>query len=143
WGILRLRVLQVRTRLNAALAERTRIARDLHDTLIQGFSGVTMQMQAIARQLKNPDEQRSLQEVINDAGVCLREARQTVSGLRSVSGSAPGLLDALTRAAHQLTDTQNVQLDLRLPATILSLAEEIQYNLLRIAQEAMTNVIKH
>jgi len=143
WGILRLRVLQVRTRLNAALAERTRIARDLHDTLIQGFSGVTMQMQAIARQLRDPVEQRALQEVINDAGICLREARQTVSGLRNVSGSAPGLLDALNRAVRQLTETQDLQSEVHLPVSIPPVSEDVQYNLLRIAQEAMTNVVKH
>lgn len=143
WGILRLRVLQVRTRLQAALAERTRIARDLHDTLIQGFSGVTMQMQAIARQLKNVEEQQALQDVIDDAGKCLREARQTVSGLRSVSGNAPGLLDALSRSARQLTEAQEFHLDLRLPSTLPALPEDVQYNLLRIAQEAMTNVAKH
>src|SRR5206468_1114359 len=45
WIAFRLRVLQVKSRLNAVLAERSRIARELHDTLIQGFSGVTMQMQ--------------------------------------------------------------------------------------------------
>jgi len=143
WGILRFRVLQIRTRLNAVLAERMRIARDLHDTLIQGFSGVTMQMQAIARQLSEPHEQRALQEVINDAGICLREARQTVSGLRSVSGNDPSLTDAIARAAHQLTDTQDIQLTLELPASIPLLGDEVQYNLLRIAQEAITNAVKH
>jgi len=143
WGTLRLRVLQVRTRLNAALAERMRIARDLHDTLIQGFSGVTMQMQAIARQLKNPRERDALQEVINDAGHCLRDARQTVTGLRHAPGSSTSLIEAISRTARQLTETQEIQLQLHMPAEIPPLSSEIEYNLLRIAQEAIANAVKH
>lgn len=143
WGFLRLRVWQVRSRMNAALAERMRIARDLHDTLIQGFSGVTMQMQALATQLKSPAEKATLQDVIDDAGRCLREARQTVSGLRHAPGSAISLVDAISRTARQLTETDDVHLQLRMPTAVSPLPSEIDYNLLRIAQEAITNVVKH
>ncbi|WP_437230318.1 sensor histidine kinase [Planctomicrobium sp. SH661] len=143
WGILRLRVLQVKTRLNAALAERMRIARDLHDTLIQGFSGVTMQMQAFATRLKNPEERATLQDVIDDAGRCLREARQTVTGLRHAPGSSTSLVDAISQTARHLTETHDLHLELKMPSAIPPLSADVEYNLLRIAQEAIVNVVKH
>jgi signal transduction histidine kinase len=143
WIAFRLRVLQVKARLNAVLAERSRIARELHDTLIQGFSGVTMQMQALAARLHLSPERRSLDEIIQDAGHCLREARLSVAGLRSAPGKTTGLADAIGRAARQLTETRDVSLLLRLEERPLPILVDVEYNLLRIAQEAITNAVKH
>lgn len=143
WGHSRFREMQVRSRMNAALAERMRIARDLHDTLIQGFSGVTMQMQALASRLKNATEKEALREVIDDAGRCLREARQTVIGLRHAPESSTGFVDSLTRVARQLTETHPVELKLQLPGSLGPMPSEVEYNLLKIAQESIVNVIKH
>src|SRR5262249_21611251 len=82
WAAYRLRVGQIKARLQTIVAERNRIARELHDTLIQGFSGVTMQMQALASRLRPSTERETLNEIIHDAGGCLREARQSIAGLR-------------------------------------------------------------
>ena len=57
WSAYRLRVRQIRERLNLVVAERGRIARELHDTLMQGFAGVTMEMQALASQLPASTDQ--------------------------------------------------------------------------------------
>ncbi len=143
WGVSRLRVLQVQARLNAVLAERSRIARELHDTLIQGFSGVTMQMQGLAARLGPAPERAVLDGIIDDAGHCLREARLSVGGLRSVPGNATGLADAVGRAARQLTETRDVRLSLKLEEQPPPLSDDVEYNLLRIAQEAITNAVKH
>ncbi len=139
----RLRVLQVKSRLNAVLAERSRIARELHDTLIQGFSGVTMQMQALAARLRLSPDRKTLDEIIQDAGHCLREARRSVGGLRSTPGKSTGLADAVGQAARQLTETRDVRLSLRLEESPQPIPVDVEYNLLRIAQEAITNVVKH
>jgi signal transduction histidine kinase len=143
WVALRLRVLQVKARLNAVLAERSRIARELHDTLIQGFSGVTMQMQALAARLHQAPERGTLDEIIRDAGHCLREARLSVGGLRSAPGNSTGLADAIGRAARQLTETRDVRLQLNLEESPRPLPDDVEYNLLRITQEAITNAVKH
>lgn len=143
WIALRLRVLQVKARLNAVLAERSRIARELHDTLIQGFSGVTMQMQALAARLRLSPERKTLDEIIQDAGHCLREARLSVGGLRSAPGNTTGLADAVGRAARQLTETRDVRLSLRLEECPLPIPVDVEYNLLRIVQEAITNAVRH
>lgn len=147
WVAARLRVLQVRARLNAVLAERSRIARELHDTLIQGFSGVTMQMQALSTRLRPSAERSSLEDIIQDAGHCLREARRSVGGLRNapgeLNGEATGLAAAVAEAARQLTETRDIHLTLKLEPGRHTIPVDVEYNLLRIVQEAISNAVKH
>ena len=143
WLFLRLRVLRVRSRMDAILSERTRIARELHDTLIQGFSGVTMQMQAVSARIGESDLRSAVGEIIEDAGACLREARQSVAGLRNSVGTSMGLSKAIEQTARQLTETRDVRLQLELPASAPSLPVAVEFNLLRIAQEAITNAARH
>lgn len=143
WGAVRLRVRQVRLQLHAVLAERSRIARELHDTLIQGFSGVTMQMQALIARLRNSPERQTLSEIVQDAANCLREARHSVAGLRNTRGDELGLAAAVAQTARQLTAASDMTLQLRLDNCPASLTPDVQYNILRIVQEAVANAVKH
>ncbi len=136
----RMRIQHLRRDFRLVLGERTRIARELHDTLIQGFSGVTMQMQALSVALPSQSREK-LHEIIDDAGNCLREARRSVAGLRGNPQGASGLPGSLGRAAKQTTAFRRVALDLGdVPDGLPAQAEE---NLLKIAQEAITNAEKH
>jgi signal transduction histidine kinase/ligand-binding sensor domain-containing protein len=141
--IYRGRVKRIRGELQAILAERSRIARELHDTLIQGFSGVTMEMQALAGRLDDTDDRGELQEIIHDAGTALREARRSVAGLRTDNSPASGVAAAIEDAAKRATESKDIRLKLRLNASPRTLPPETQYNLVRIAQEAVTNAVKH
>jgi ligand-binding sensor domain-containing protein/signal transduction histidine kinase len=143
WLVYQLRIREIKDHFRIILAERNRIARELHDTLIQGFSGVTMQMQALAARWPGSGERGVLEEIIQDAGACLREARRSVAGLRSSNGPASGLSAAIAQAARQITETGDVRLRLRLDQGPADLGAEAEYNLLRIAQEAVTNSLKH
>ncbi len=85
WVASRLRVMQVKSRLHAVLAERSRIARELHDTLIQGFSGVTMQMQGLAALRLHPSSERIThrRDHPTTPAIALSEVtRRSVGGLR-------------------------------------------------------------
>jgi len=115
----------------------------LHDTLMQGFSGVTMQMQALSTRLPSSDERDNLQDIIRDAGVCLRDARRSVAGLRHEPEGQSGLATALAQAARQLTETHDIRLKLRVQRSLPELPLDVEYNLLRIAQEAIANAVKH
>src|SRR5205085_8272105 len=94
-AIYQLRIRRLKERFDLILAERGRIARELHDTLIQGFSGVTMAMQALAGRLRSPQERETLEDIIRDAATCLRETRQSVAGLRAGHDSLSGLTAAI------------------------------------------------
>jgi signal transduction histidine kinase/ligand-binding sensor domain-containing protein len=143
WAAYRLRVRRIREQLQAVVAERSRIARELHDTLMQGFSGVTMEMQALSVRLPPSQERNTLEEIIHDAGICLQEARRSVAGLRSARSGDPGLAGAIAEAARHITETQDVRLKLRLQGDPRELGTDVRYNLLRILQEAVTNAVKH
>lgn len=143
WASHHLKVRQLRAQFVLVLAERSRIARELHDTLIQGFSGITMQMQAFSSRLQSPAERQALGEIIRDAGICLQETRRSVAGLRAGTGPKAGLADAIADAARQLTQERGIKLKLHLDDGHQHLPADVKYNLLCIAQEAITNSIKH
>jgi anti-sigma regulatory factor (Ser/Thr protein kinase) len=144
WMIYQLRIHRLREQFNLILTERSRIARELHDTLIQGLSGITMEMQALAGRLRAPEERATLEDIVRDAGTCLRETRRSVAGLRS-GGQGPesGLGPAIAQAAKHITEAKNVRLKLKLDKGPSELSPEVQYNLLRIASEAVNNSVKH
>ena len=143
WAVYQLRIRGLREQFSLILAERSRIARELHDTLIQGFSGITMEMQALAGRLRSPEERGTLQDIIQDAGNCLRETRRSVAGLRSGSAQS-GLSIAIAQAARQITEAKDIRLKLKLEQPgPEGLPADVEYNLLRIAQEAVSNSVKH
>ena len=144
WLVYQVRIRALKQHFRIILAERNRIARELHDTLIQGFSGVTMQIQALAARWPGSEERKVLDEIVQDAGASLREARRSVAGLRSSSGTkSGGLSSAIAQAARQITETGDIHLHLKLDEGPSNLGAEAEYNLLRIAQEAVTNSVKH
>jgi signal transduction histidine kinase len=143
WLGYQVRIRQLREKYDLILAERSRIARELHDTLIQGFSGITMALQALASRLKTMEERGTLDEIITDAARCLRETRQSVAGLRAVRGPQSGLASAIEDAAREIAGAKDVRLKFRLEPNLHALPAEVEYNLLRIAREAVTNSVKH
>ena len=145
WLVYQIRIRHLRERYDLIVAERSRIARELHDTLIQGFSGITMAMQALAGRLRSSQERDSLEDIIHDAANCLRETRRSVAGLRETRGPEPSssLASAIAAAARQITETKDFRLKLRLDKGPQGLPPEVEYNLLRIASEAISNSVKH
>ena len=139
----RLRVRRLRNRLSLVVAERSRIARELHDTLIQGFSGLTLQLQAMSGRLESAEERETLNDIIRDAGTYLRETRQSVASLRSEQSAGSGLASTIADFARQVTTDAGIRLKLKLDENLQDLPAEVQYNLLRIAQEAVSNSVKH
>lgn len=143
WIAYQLRVTRIREQLHAVVTERSRIARELHDTLMQGFSGITMEMQAVCMRLAPSPERGTLEDIIRDAGTCLREARQSIAGLRTSKVQNSGLLASIAQTAKQMTEARDVRLKLKLDTPPGPLPAEAEYNLLRIAQEAVSNSVKH
>jgi signal transduction histidine kinase/ligand-binding sensor domain-containing protein len=139
----RLRIHRLRKEFDLILAERSRIARELHDTLLQGFAGITMAMQALASRLKPSDERRALEEIVEDAGSSLRAVRRSLAGLRDRRDASSGLAAAIADVSRQLTGANGIRLKLALGDSPRPLPADVEYNMLRIAQEAVLNAVRH
>lgn len=139
----RMRIGHLKRRFDLVLAERTRIARELHDTLIQGLSGVTMQLQALWTKLPPSKEKVVLAAIIGDAGRCSTEARQSLWGLRMIEPEVGEFSDKLATLARQAVAGRPTSLLLDLEPVSLSALPNVEYRLLCIAKEAMSNTLKH
>jgi signal transduction histidine kinase/streptogramin lyase len=140
----RLRMRQLRQRFGLVLAERTRIARELHDTLLQGLAGVTMQLQALWTRLPASKEKETLRAIIDDAGLCAAEARKSLWGLRAESGSAELFSDKLASLVKSASaEEAGTRLLLQTEPVSLDDRPEAEFQLLRIAREALSNALEH
>jgi signal transduction histidine kinase len=145
WLGYRFKEQQVRSRFAMVLEERARIAREVHDTLAQGFVGISSQLQVVEMSMPdNAEEARaSLKLARGMARHSLTEARRSVSDLRSTALEDQDLGAALRSSAEQWTAGSGVELKVDIHGETATLPESIAHHLLRIAQEAVTNAIKH
>jgi signal transduction histidine kinase len=127
-------------------AERNRMAREIHDTLAQGFTGVIMQLEAAkGASVRNDTQQVAahLDKASNLARQSLGEARRSVRALRPKSLRDGNLCSALEDLLKRMTDDIEMQAEFRLEGETRVLPPEWEDELLRIAQESLTNSIKH
>jgi signal transduction histidine kinase len=154
WGVYRWQMARVtaqaeahlNTRMEAQMDERKRIAQELHDTLLQGFTGIRLKLWAVAHQL--PDSPAAAKEqltrVIQQADQCLAESRSSVWALRSPRlEEAQDFPSALAQAARQLVADKPLHLNFNVAGTPRKLSGVVEFNLLRIGEEAVTNAVKH
>ncbi len=144
---LQLTRLAEQARKAAITEERNRMAREIHDTLAQGFTGVLIQLQA-AKQVLNGAHQEAtqhLESAIALARVGLTEARRSVQGLRPQLLRDGNIVTALDQLVRQLATDSLVRIHFSSngDAQRLSWSPDIESNLLRISQEAVTNAMKH
>jgi signal transduction histidine kinase len=128
-----------------ALAERQRLAADIHDTLAQGFSSILMLIQAAEAQLElSPASARSqLDLAAQTARDNLAEARSLVSGLASAQLQAGTLTDALRRITERSASELDISACFDAAGTERPLQATTEVVLLRTGQEALANVRKH
>jgi ligand-binding sensor domain-containing protein/signal transduction histidine kinase len=145
WLLYRLRVRGMRAQFRAVLAERTRIARELHDNLAQEMSGISVQLEVVARTM--PHEASAARNHLDRARLQVRhglaEARRYVWELRSPVLEDNDLPTALNETARRLTHDTEIQAQVEVNGSFRRLARLVEDNLLRIGQEAMNNSVKH
>ncbi|RME72442.1 MAG: GAF domain-containing protein [Chloroflexi bacterium] len=134
-----------RSREIAVLEERNRLAREIHDTLAQGFTGILVQLQAAERlSLKRPELARqSLQEARELARQSLQEARRSVLNLRPTALENHTLDQVLADHVRRFEQETGITARFILQGYPNPLQPEVEQNLYRIAQEALTNVRRH
>jgi signal transduction histidine kinase/streptogramin lyase len=145
WGVWRLRVRRVRDKYDLVLAERARMGREIHDTLLQSLVGVTMQFDAVSDLLEDSSEsaKKELTRLRRQVEQCIREARQSILDLRSPMADTADLVTAIREMAEKLTRHTTVQFELSVKGTPRPSGARVQQQLLRIAQEAVANAIRH
>ncbi len=145
WLVYRWRVAEVEARFAAVFEERNRIAREIHDTLAQGFVGVSVQLEIVSRLLGSSVD--SAREHLDEARVQVRdslaEARRSIWQLRSQSSENGDFAARLSKAAKQAIGPNPVKLSLDVHGTYRPLRPQVEDELLRIGTEAVTNAVRH
>ncbi len=132
-------------RQSAVLEERNRMAREMHDTLAQGFTGIVVQLEAAEDTLRGaPDDAaQHLTRARSLARESLAEARRSVWALRPQALEHKRLPDALRDSITALTASAPLALHVHIEDSLPALPAETDAELLRIGQEAVTNALKH
>jgi signal transduction histidine kinase len=127
------------------LEERQRLAREIHDTLAQGFTSIVLLLQAAeaAWASGSPDARRHLEQARRTAAENLAEARQLVWALQPEPLGDASLGEALVRLTDRLAEEEHVQAATRITGTPRPLPTPTEVALLRITQEALANVRRH
>ena len=130
----------------AAIAEeRNRMAREIHDTLAQTLTSVIVQLEVAKGAV--PDQPETAYKHISRAGELaregLQEARRSVWSLRPEALENRDFSTALLRTAQRMTQDTTIQVEVCIEGIPYGLPAAFEQNLLRIGQEALTNVLKH
>jgi signal transduction histidine kinase len=136
--------LLVQAREAGVLDERQRMAREIHDTLAQGLTGIVTQLEAVSQAKDAPEErQRHFDNAIRLARDSLSEARRSVRELQPEQLDGAGLPDALAEVVERWTALHSVPVEVSTTGDAQPLHPEVEVALLRAAQEALANVAKH
>ena len=153
WILYRLRMRQLAhefdAKLEARVDERTRIARELHDTLLQSFNGLVLRFRTVHALLsKNPDQARTiLENAIDETRQALTEGRQAVQGLRPAAVDTHEFSEAIKTLTEELasdpTHNGGAEIRLTVEGTPRWKRPHMRDEIYRIASEALRNAFHH
>jgi len=134
---------QMNLRFEERLAERTRIAQELHDTLLQGLLSMSMHLHVAMDQLPEGSPARAtLSRVMELMGPAIEEGRNTIRGLRSSIEHPEELISSLTQIPHEFGD-QAVDFRVIVEGSSVPLRNSIRDEVYRIGREALVNALRH
>jgi len=133
------------TRELTMLDERNRMAREIHDTLAQGFTGIVLQLEAAEQSLGDAPENasRHIDRARALARASLAEARRSVWALRPTALENGRLADALRGEVRVLSEDGQIQVTCHISGDSRRLQPEVEDSLFRICQEALANIRRH
>ena len=143
---IRLNEFAEQSRQSAVLEERNRMARDIHDTLAQGFTGVIVQLESAEDAMaccRRKEANEHLRRASELARRSLNEARRSVHALRPQALQRDNFWEALKGIVKNTTAGTNLHSRFELRGRLRRLSPIWQENLLHIGQEALTNALKH
>ena len=147
WGLFRYRLYQVarefNVRIEERVGERTRIARDLHDTLLQSFHGLMLHLQAVSKLLPEGKAKEQLEKTMERADRAIAEGRSAVYDLRSSATATNDLSEAVNAVGNELSNDNDAAFNLMVEGPPRDLHPIIRDEIYRISREALSNAFKH
>ena len=144
YAIYQYRLRQIRSRFGAVLEERSRVAREMHDTVIQGCTGVSALLEAVSMDDVQSEAGSGLMDV---ARVQLRstidEAREAIWNLRESDGNTSQLGENLETMARQVGEEFHLPVTCAVAGTPFPVSHPVAHDLLMVAREAVYNSMLH
>jgi signal transduction histidine kinase len=135
---------RIKLRERTIVAERTRIARELHDTVASGLAGLHMQIDSAIAEVGDDERARAhLEAAQRLAHWNIAEARRAVLGLRAELLERHDIATALRMSAATITAGLPMHIEITARGEIRRLDPEVENHLLRMGQEAITNALRH
>lgn len=134
---------RIKARCDAVLEERARLAREIHDTLLQGFTGVALQLVAVTNRLTGSPEVAALRGLVSLAQKTLVDARRTVWDLRGPSLAEGDLPASLRTLAEEHTRAAALSFEFEVSGAPRPVCPEVETVMGRVLGEALTNIVKH
>jgi signal transduction histidine kinase len=145
WGAWRARLRLVEQRFSLALAERARLSREIHDTLLQSLVGVALQVDVVSNGLE-PSASGARQQLVRirrQVEQYIRDARQSIHDLRSPQLESRDLATALREFGRTAVGSTNIRFSMSATGAAAAYPPRIENQLLRVGQEAITNAVRH
>jgi len=140
----RARLRALKARFAGVLEERTRLAREIHDTLLHGVTAVALELRAVRPHLDpSPASAEALDRILALAERTSHEARQAVWDMRPCARSGVDLERVLDATVRRLVDRSPIDARLAVSGRARRLTSEQQDVVLRVAQEAVANAVRH
>jgi len=135
---------RIHERLDARLEERERIARELHDTLLQGFQGLMLRLHAVLKTLP-PQEtpHKVLEQVLDRADEVLLEGRERVKDLRQAHITGDNLSEVVVRCGEELAEGSSTLFNVAVVGSPQALDTVVFNEVIQIAREALFNCFQH
>jgi ligand-binding sensor domain-containing protein/signal transduction histidine kinase len=141
------RLMRVEREFQAVLGERTRIAREIHDTLAQGFVAVSVHLELVAQLMRNSAEaaREQLARAQSLVRSSLEDARTSIWELRSQGTEREDLAVRILKMAEETASRagSRARVQMQVAGTNHPLDEDVERELMRIAREAVTNAVRH
>jgi signal transduction histidine kinase len=135
---------RIQERLDAQLEERARIARELHDTLLQGFQGLMLRLQSVLKTLPPQDSaHKIIEQVLDRADEVLLEGRESVKNLRQSRVTSDELSEVLKQCGEDLRQGTSVVFGITVVGSVQTLGQIVFSETVRIAREALLNCFQH
>ena len=143
WGAYQLRVRQINRRFTDVLRERARVAREIHDTLLQNLVGMALQLDTVARTEDTSGLRGEVSRIRLQVQESIAEAQQSIRDLRSPRTELRDLVTRLRDSAGPMLEQAGIDFDLNITGTPRPLETHVEQQLLRIGTEAVVNAMRH